>query len=68
MRFLIKSDCRPASIGPCGVFDVQEVVVGGLVGGRVGGLVGVGVRCRMSSIVRTLGGLYGTRPVPKKPF
>ena len=64
MRFLIKSDCKLASIGPCGVFDVQEVVVGGL----VGGLVGVGVRCRMSSIVRTLCGLYGTRPVPKKPF
>jgi hypothetical protein len=61
MRFLIKSDCKLASIGPCGVFDVQEVVVGG-------GLVDVGVRCRMSSIIRTFCGLYGTRPVLKKPF
>jgi len=60
MRFLIKSDCRLASIGPCSVFDVQEVVVGRL--------VGIGVRCQMSSIVRAFYGFYGTKPVPEKPF
>src|ERR1700754_804176 len=57
----MKLDCEAASYAVCGVFETQGVVVDDK------GLGGVGVRSFTSSFERTVSGLNGTSPAPRKP-